>query len=48
MGVNVFECPTGVHGRAEREEHGAMREIEIHDYARQLLEEDAVPDAIFT
>jgi len=24
--------------RAEREEHDAMREIEIHDYARQLLE----------
>src|SRR5229473_1629542 len=24
--------------RTEREEHDAMREIEIHDYARQLLE----------
>jgi hypothetical protein len=23
---------------AEQEEHGAMRETEIHDYARQLLE----------
>ena len=33
-----FCRPTGVHGRAEREEHDAMREIEIHDYARQLLE----------
>jgi hypothetical protein len=24
--------------RAEREEHDAMREIEVHEYARQLLE----------
>jgi hypothetical protein len=24
--------------RAEREEHDAIREIEIHNYARQLLE----------
>jgi len=30
--------PTGFCGRREREEYDAMREIEIHDYARQLLE----------
>jgi hypothetical protein len=40
IGVNVY----GSAARLEftvarrREEHGAMREIEIHDYARQLLE----------
>src|SRR5882724_167951 len=32
-----FCGPTGVRG-AEREEHDAMREIEIHEYARQLME----------
>jgi hypothetical protein len=40
-GVNVsFWSATGVFSRAEEEEHDAMRmqEIDIHDYARQLLE----------
>jgi hypothetical protein len=40
IGVNVYgsaaRCSS--RSRAEREEHDAMREIEIHDYARQLLE----------
>src|SRR4029077_20173560 len=30
--------PIGDHDRTERKECDAMREIEIHDYARQLLE----------
>jgi hypothetical protein len=40
-GVNVsFWSAIGVFSRAEEEEHDAMRmqEIDIHDYARQLLE----------
>src|SRR5258707_14675970 len=35
-GVNVHG--SAARSRTEREEHDAMREIEIHDYARQLLE----------
>ena len=40
IGVNVYgSLPDwSSWSRAEREEHDAMREIEIHDYARQLLE----------
>src|SRR5258708_12375482 len=40
IGVNVCgSVPDwSSRSRAEREEHDAMREIEIHDYARQLLE----------
>jgi hypothetical protein len=41
MGVNVYgpAAPDwSSRSRAEQEEHDAMREIEIHDYARQLLE----------
>jgi hypothetical protein len=39
-GVNVYGSVArlGPWSRAEREECDAMREIEIHDYARQLLE----------
>ena len=35
-----FSCAIGVAGRAEKEEHDAMRmyETEVYDYARQLLE----------
>ena len=36
IGVNVYG--SAARSRTEREEHDAMREIEIHDYARQLLE----------
>jgi hypothetical protein len=36
-GVNVYGSAAGDE-RAEREECDAMREIEIHDYARQLLD----------
>ena len=41
IGVNVYGSgrPIDNHGRAlNKEESDAMREIEIHDYARQLLE----------
>jgi hypothetical protein len=40
VGVNVYGSAAdwSSRSRAEREEHDAMREIEIHDYARQLLE----------
>jgi hypothetical protein len=40
IGVNVYgSVPAwSSRSRAEQEEHDAMREIEIHDYARQLLE----------
>jgi hypothetical protein len=41
MGVNVYGPAARLEftrRAAEREEHDAMREIEIHDYARQLLE----------
>jgi hypothetical protein len=41
IGVNVYGSgrPIGNHGRAlNKKEHDAMREIEIHDFARQLLE----------
>jgi hypothetical protein len=39
-GVNVYGSQLNWNSRlrSEREEHDAMREIEIHDYARQLLE----------
>ena len=39
-GVNVYGSQFDWNSRLrlEREEHDAMREIEIHDYARQLLE----------
>ena len=39
-GVNVYGSRLDWNSRlrSEREEHDAMREIEIHDYARQLLE----------
>jgi hypothetical protein len=39
-GVNVYGSQFDWNSRlrSEREEHDAMREIEIHDYARQLLE----------
>ena len=37
-GVNVYGSAARLRSRTEREEHDAMREIEIHDYARQLLE----------
>jgi len=39
-GVNVYGSQLDWNSRlrSEREEHDAMREIEIHDYARQLLE----------
>src|SRR5260370_17964823 len=36
IGVNVYG--SAARSPTEREEHDAMREIEIHDYARQLLE----------
>jgi len=40
IGVNVYgSVPAwNSRSRAEQEEHDAMREIEIHDFARQLLE----------
>ena len=42
IGVNVYHYSgaTGVFGRAKKEEHDAMRmqEIDIFEYARQLLE----------
>ena len=39
IGVTTVLLPEwSSRSRAEREEHDAMREIEIHDYARQLLE----------
>ncbi|MEA2907982.1 MAG: hypothetical protein QOJ15_63 [Bradyrhizobium sp.] len=38
MGVNVLQPDWSSRSRAERQEHDAVREIEIHDYARQLLE----------
>ncbi len=41
IGVNVYGSgrPMGNYGRAlNKKESDAMREIEIHDYARQLLE----------
>jgi hypothetical protein len=39
-GVNVYGSRPDWNSRlrSEREENDAMREIEIHDYARQLLE----------
>jgi hypothetical protein len=40
IGVTVYSSVPAwsSRSRAEQEEHDAMREIEIHDYARQLLE----------
>jgi hypothetical protein len=40
LGVNIATLVRGIRGRAEEEEHDAMRmhEIDIQDYARQLLE----------
>ena len=38
IGVTTVLPEGSSRSRAEREEHDAMREIEIHDYARQLLE----------
>jgi hypothetical protein len=40
LGVNVATLVRGLSGRAEEEEHDAMRmhEVDIQDYARQLLE----------
>ena len=40
IGVNIYGSAARLEftSRAEREEHDAMREIEIHSYARQLLE----------
>jgi hypothetical protein len=39
-GVNVYGSRLDWNSRlrSEREEHDAMRETQIHDYARQLLE----------
>jgi len=38
IGVNICSAWRDMPGRAEQEEDDAMREIEIHSYARQLLE----------
>jgi len=39
MGVNVYGSAVRLEFQgAEREEHDAMQEIEIYEYARQLLE----------
>ena len=42
IGVNICSAWRDMSGRAEPEEDDAMREIEIHSYARQLLEAHGV------